>query len=116
MCIRDSDYNDGSIQGFMSGGTGELTLAGSPALNANISGVGFVPIYLNNVQPADYLLVVTDENDCSISTNVSLIEPDSVTVEVTVTDLICADECEGVADIVAFVGTGEFDYSVTDAD
>lgn len=110
------DYNDGSIQGFMSGGTGELTLAGSPALNANISGVGFVPIDLNNVQPADYLLVVTDENDCSISTNVSLIEPDSVTVEVTVTDLICADECEGVADIVAYGGTGEFDYSVTDAD
>jgi gliding motility-associated-like protein len=110
------DYNDGAIVGSMSGGTGELTLAGSPALNENISGVGFVPIDLNNVQPADYLLVVTDENDCSISTNVSLIEPDSVTIVVTVTDLICADECEGIADIAAFGGTGEFDYSVTDED
>lgn len=110
------DYNDGAIVGSMSGGTGELTLAGSPALNENISGVGFVSIDLNNVQPADYLLVVTDENDCSISTNVSLIEPDSVTIAVTVTDLICADECEGIADIAAFGGTGEFDYSVTDED
>ena len=110
------DYNDGSISGEMSGGTGELTLAGSPALNENISGVGSVAILLNNVQPADYLLVVTDENDCTISTNVSLIEPDSVTIAVAVTDLTCANECEGVVGIEAFGGTGDFAYSVTDSD
>ena len=109
-------YDDGAITGFMSGGTGDLTLAGSPALNENLSGVGFVPIDLTNVIPADYLLVVTDQNDCTISTEVSLIEPDSVTIEVSVIDLICADECGGVAEILALGGTGDFDYSVTDED
>ena len=110
------DYNDGAITGFMSGGTGELVLTGSPALNENIAGVDFVSIDLTNVQPADYLLVVTDANECSVSAEVSLVEPDPVTVEVVVTDLICADECDGVADIEAFGGTGDFDYSVVDED
>ncbi len=110
------DYNDGTISGFMSGGTGELTLAGSPALNENISGVNFVSIELTNVQPADYLLVVTDENDCTISTEVSLIEPEPVTIDVIVTDLLCSGECDGLADIEAFGGTGDFEYAVTDED
>lgn len=109
-------YGDGIIEGFMSGGSGTLTLAGSPNLGTNVSGEGTVNFTIDQLAAADYLLVVTDANDCQVETNVSIIEPDSVTIEVSVLDLLCAESCNGEVNIAAFGGSGDFDYSVTDAE
>lgn len=109
-------YGDGIIDGFMSGGTGTLTLAGSPNLGTNISGEGNVDFTVTDLEAADYLLIVTDDNDCEVQTNVSIVEPDPVTIEIAVSDLLCAETCDGDVNIAAFGGSGIFDYSVTDAD
>ena len=109
-------YGDGIIEGFMSGGTGELTLAGSPNLGANITGEGTVDFEITDLEAAEYLLIVTDANDCEVQTNVTIIEPDPVTIELAVVDLPCAEACDGEVNIAAFGGSGVFDYSVTDAD
>lgn len=108
------DYNDGMISGFMSGGTGNLVLAGSPNLGVNISGEGYVDIDINNLGPADYLLVVTDANGCEVSTNLPLIEPAPVSIILEAFDLNCAEICDGSVMIEATGGSGNFDYSVTD--
>ena len=109
-------YGDGIIEGYMSGGTGTLTLAGSPNLGANISGEGTVDFTVTDLQAADYLLIVTDANECQVETNVTILEPEPVTIELAVTDLLCAEACEGEVNIAAFGGSGVFDYTVTDAD
>ena len=48
-------YGDGIIEGYMSGGTGTLTLAGSPNLGTNISGEGTVDFMVTDLEAADYL-------------------------------------------------------------
>ena len=44
-------YGDGLIEGSMSGGTGTLTLTGSPNLGANISGEGSVDFAVTDLKP-----------------------------------------------------------------
>lgn len=110
------NYGDGIIEGFMSGGTGNLTLAGSPNLGTNISGEGTVNFVITDLQAADYYLVVEDENGCTVEGSAEIIEPEPVTIELVVTNLLCAEACEGAVNIQAFGGSGVFDYSVSDAD
>ena len=109
-------YGDGLIEGSMSGGTGTLTLTGSPNLGANISGEGSVDFAVTELEAAAYFLLVTDANGCQDSTEVTIIEPDSVTMQIIANDLLCAESCDGEVNIAAFGGSGVFDYSVTDAD
>ncbi len=109
-------YDDGIIEGFMSGGTGELTLGASPALGENISGEGTVNFEVDSLSAADYLLQVEDANGCITQTNFSIAEPAPVTIELLVTDLPCAEACDGEVNIAAFGGSGVFDYSVTDSE
>ena len=109
-------YGDGIIEGFMSGGTGTLTLAGFPNLGTNISGEGTVDFTVTDLEAADYQLIVTDANDCQVETSVSIVEPAPVTIEIAVSDLLCAETCDGEVNIAAFGGSGVFDYAVTDAD
>ena len=45
-------YGDGLIEGSMSGGTGALTLTGSPNLGADIIGEGSVDFEVTNLQAA----------------------------------------------------------------
>ncbi|MBO74493.1 MAG: hypothetical protein CMD33_04380 [Flavobacteriales bacterium] len=109
-------YGDGLIEGNMSGGTGTLTLSGSPNLGVNISGVGSVDFTVTDLEAAQYFLLVTDDNGCQDSTEVTIIEPDAVTMQITVSDLLCSEACDGEVNIAAFGGSGVFDYSVSDAD
>lgn len=109
-------YGDGMIEGYMSGGTGVLTLAGSPNLGTNISGEGTVNFTVTDLEAADYFLQVTDANGCTVEGGALINEPDPVTIQLTVTDLLCAEACEGEVNIEAFGGSGVFDYEVSDAD
>ena len=109
-------YGDGIIEGFMSGGTGILTLSGSPNLGTNISGEGTVNFSVTDLGAADYFLLVTDENGCEVEGGALIIEPDPVSIELTITDLPCAEACDGEVNIAAFGGSGSFDYAVTDSD
>ena len=109
------DYGDGQIDGSMSGGTGTLTLTASPAFPETVSGEGDVTIDLDNVLPGQYNVTLTDANGCFQTTLLTLDEPTPVLIAYTTTDLLCADACNGTVDIEATGGTGNFDYSVTDA-
>ena len=109
-------YGDGLITGSMSGGTGTLTLTGDPDLGANISGEGSVDFAVTELEAAAYFLLVTDASGCQDSTEVTIIEPDAVTMQIIANDLLCAESCDGEVNIAAFGGSGVFNYSVTDAD
>ena len=61
-------------------------------------------------------MLVTDANGCQDSAEITIIEPDSVTMQLITNDLLCAEFCDGEVNIAAFGGSGVFDYSVTDAD
>jgi gliding motility-associated-like protein len=100
----------------MSGGTGTLTLVGSPNLETNISGEGTVNFTVTDLEAADYFLQVTDANGCTVEGETSINEPEPVTIVLDVTDLQCAEVCDGEVNIEAFGGSGVFDYQVSDAD
>lgn len=109
-------YGDGIIEGFMAGGTGNLFLTGSPNLGSNISGEGTVNFTVNDLVAADYQLIVTDENGCTVEGAVTILEPDPVSIQLTISNLACAEACDGEVNIAAFGGSGVFDYEVADAD
>ena len=108
------DYGDGQVDGSFSGGTGELVLTADPAFSETISGSGLVNFELDNVLPGEYVVTLTDANDCSITETISLIEPAPVLIMYNTSDILCANECSGVVDVVAEGGTGGFSYYVTD--
>ena len=115
--LQDTDLTcagagNGAITGTITGGTGTLTLTSVPAIN-NISGPSPLQVQATGLDPGTYALTVQDANGCSASGNYTLLEPAAMTVNVTTTDLLCADQCNGTVVQVASGGTAPFEYLVT---
>jgi gliding motility-associated-like protein len=103
---------NGAITGTITGGTGALTLTSVPAIS-NIAGPSPLLVQATGLDPGTYALTVEDANGCTTSGDYTLLEPVSMTVEVTTTDLLCADQCNGTVVQVASGGTAPFTYLVT---
>ena len=107
---------DGSITVSVTGGTGAVTVDADVPGFVGFSGNSPFDTVIENVAAGSYIITVTDENDCVVSTQVILDEPESLVVDVTATDMVCAGECNGQVVWSAQGGTQPYSLIVVDAD
>ncbi|HHM20996.1 MAG TPA: T9SS type A sorting domain-containing protein, partial [Bacteroidetes bacterium] len=93
--------NDGYALAFSFGGTGSHTfLWSNGAVTAEISGLA----------PGSYAVTVTDANGCTATGSYEVLEPDSLQLSTTATDVICFGENNGTASASSTGGTGAVTY------
>jgi gliding motility-associated-like protein len=93
--------NNGSIQTMVSGGTGSYTYEWSNGIaNANV----------NSVPAGYYAVTVTDGNNCSAVTNVTIDEPVALTVNPIKENPLCNGKNEGSINLDVFGGTQPYNF------
>lgn len=93
--------NNGSAGVSASGGIGSLIYAWTPS-GGNTSTA-------NNLAAGSYTIAVTDSLGCATPTTVLILQPDSITANVSTTPTVCAGN-NGSATATASGGTGVFTY------
>ena len=94
---------DGSISVNVSGGTGNLSLSWDHGPSGN---------YISNLDEGDYFLTVEDDNGCMKIDTFSIIEPDSVNINVAEEVApSCYNEDDGSITAAASGGTGPYQYT-----
>ncbi|MEO1437881.1 MAG: gliding motility-associated C-terminal domain-containing protein, partial [Bacteroidota bacterium] len=88
-----------------SGGTGPYTYQ----WNTNSQEIG-----ITGVGPGLYAATVTDNNGCSITTEITLSEPSLISGQLTATSTTCDGDEDGSASVVSNGGTLPYTYSWTD--
>lgn len=86
-----------------SGGTIPYTYLWSPG--------GCTTSACNNLCAGNYTATITDANNCSITTTVSVTQPPALIVNPTKTDVVCPGLCNGTASAGASGGTPPYTYS-----
>ena len=93
---------DGELQVTVSGGTGVMTYSiGTPQAASLIT----------NICAGSYTLIVTDQNGCTDSEQVTVTEPTPLAATVTPTALTCFNNNTGEITFNASGGTGPYTYS-----
>ncbi|MBN4065937.1 gliding motility-associated C-terminal domain-containing protein [Candidatus Amoebophilus asiaticus] len=99
--ISCNGANDGSAIVSTSGGTNPYTYNWSnAATTANISGLG----------PGSYTLTVRDNNNCSTTGNITIIEPTLLNISASSTDASCGAS-DGTASVSVSGGVTPYQYS-----
>ena len=106
-CFGD---DDGIIFGTAFGGTGEL--AANWEWNGNTfsetQGISPFDVSLENLDEGTYTVLITDANNCSITGQFEVTEPDEITYELLVTNASCFSFCDGILNTSPTGGTGPF--------
>jgi gliding motility-associated-like protein len=101
------DYNDGSIALSVNGGTTPYTYSWSPST--------YVGNYISDLPAGNYDVTITDANGCSVDMSFSMTNPDSISIDGTVSQYPNGWQisCEGCYDgsIEVNVTGGSFPYS-----
>ncbi|MFZ5970936.1 MAG: T9SS type A sorting domain-containing protein [Bacteroidota bacterium] len=66
---------------------------------------------LANVCAGDYQLTITDDQGCVLTENITLNEPDLLTVAAVATPPVCLGRCDGTLSATATGGTGSYLYT-----
>ena len=69
---------------------------------------------IENLSAATYTVTVTDFNNCSTSTSVTLIEPETLEMAFEITDLACFEENSGMIGAVVTGGQAPYSYQLND--
>lgn len=102
--ISETGVNDGSIDISVSGGTGNYTY------NWDF-GIGNVEDP-NGLSPANYTVMVTDENGCSATAMAAVADPNIVTITtITPTDVTCHGEANGSIEITVAGGAMPYTFA-----
>ena len=101
--------------------------AGSASADANYTLSGGIPPYsyfwnngattqsLANVNGGTYVVMAKDANGCTITDNITLIEPTDINIAGTVRNALCYQTPTGAVDIVATGGTPGYTYNWTNS-
>lgn len=95
--------NDGSITVTAVGGTSAYTYSWSPG--------GQVGNAITAQMAGNYSVTVTDANNCTLTLNDTILEPASLAVSFTQTNVTCLGGNDGSATATIVGGTGPFTYS-----
>ncbi|MFK8007815.1 MAG: T9SS type A sorting domain-containing protein [Saprospiraceae bacterium] len=97
--------NNGIIQFEANGGTGNYQFS----LNGQTSSTGL----FENLAADDYMMILTDDNGCTASQNVTLTEPLAITVDfLFIQNTLCNGESSGAISVSAGGGIGQFEFSL----
>ena len=104
-CFRETD---GSVLATPSGGSGGYLFD----WNVNSSNDEIV-----NLPVGDYLITLTDDNGCTTTENVSIIEPPELFLDLLDSgDVLCFGDTTGFISVSGTGGTPDFEYSVDGID
>lgn len=106
--ISCSGATDGSMEVYPSGGVGNYTYNWDTNPSTGTLGSNAV---LSNVGAGDYTVTTTDGNGCSVTDDVTLNEPDPISVSESITDETLGND--GVIDITVTGGTMGYSYDWT---
>jgi gliding motility-associated-like protein len=102
---------DGSIEGTVTGGTGELSYAWT-----GCDGFTSADLEISDLCPCDsYQLMVTDENGCQDSISFEITEPLELTTTATVENVNCFGDASGQLIVIAEGGTGAIEIVCEDS-
>lgn len=106
-------YDNGSIVGNVSGGTGALTAVWTynGELFETFNGNSPLNVSITELDGGTYEITIVDANGCELTDTFEITEPDEYSATPTVTDASCFGFCDGtvVFDIVG--GTGPFNIT-----
>ncbi|MEY3397934.1 MAG: hypothetical protein RL220_528, partial [Bacteroidota bacterium] len=107
---------DGTVTGSVDGGTGNLTVTWTPQGDLPVYTPAPGPINLNatGIGEGTYTLVVEDENGCTVTDEITIVEPDPFTADTTVTNVTCFDGTDGCIEIDILGGTAPYDITGAD--
>ncbi|TVR78529.1 MAG: hypothetical protein EA412_08830 [Chitinophagaceae bacterium] len=95
-------YNDGYITLEAEGGSGNYTIDWN---NGTYSGDS-----LTDLAPGNYSFILTDENACTTTGNITLTEPELLVLDIVSSDAVCFDGDEGIAASVVEGGVEPYSY------
>lgn len=96
---------NGSATLTPSGGTPGYTFTWTPG-NQTVN-----PI--SSLCAGNYSVIIKDANNCTVSVNYSIIQPSSITPNVTTTSVTCNAACNGVINASPTGGTPSYNYTLT---
>ena len=97
--------NDGTAEVSVSGGTGT-----NYTFLWNNSGETTNPA--TGLEPGPHTVTVRDENNCSVTFDVMITEPDAITAIVDPVNESCAGEDDGMVTVTAMGGSGTYSYDI----
>ena len=96
------DSNDGSINIFPSGGTGDFTF---------LWNIGAETKDLGGLEKGDYIITITDSNGCEKIQSFTIEAPDPISIISTIFDISCFGEGDGMIETEVIGGNGGYQYS-----
>jgi subtilisin-like proprotein convertase family protein len=99
LCHSDST---GSATISTAGGTSPFSYSWSPMGGSNATA--------SNLPAGNYVVTVTDGNNCIATINVTITEPDAISINLQSTDISCLGNCTGTATTNVTGGTGPYTY------
>ena len=96
-------YCDGSATANPTGGTAPYSYTWVPTFATTPSITGLCP--------GQYIVSILDSNNCTVIDTVDIIEPPSLTVNTTFTDVLCNGDCNGSITANINGGTSPYSYS-----
>ena len=101
--ISCNGNSDGSYFLTASGGTGNLSFL----LDTIASGSGI----FSNLNAGNYPILITDEENCSITDTVSIVEPDPIVLQIVDSlSPTCNSNSDGFIEVLAQGGSGNYSY------
>jgi len=104
-----------SCNGTCNGALSANAFGGTPVYSYSWLPVGSFPgsgfQNISSLCPNSYTLMVTDANNCTYTTAVTITQPSSITVNIQTSSLTCAGNCNGSATVTASGGTPTYSFS-----
>ena len=101
-------YDNGSLTGSVTGGTGVITAIWTCGLDDfEFTGTSPLDISMPDLGPCDYSLVIVDENGCEILDLFTVDEPAEFSTTIVIEDASCNAFCDGAITVVTTGGTPE---------
>jgi len=101
---------DVGCHGDSTGSVSLNTTGGTPPFAYNWSPSGGSGSSATNLPAGNYVVTVTDGNSCISTLNITINEPDPLTINLQTTNITCFGNCDGTSNAIVTGGTGVYSY------